>query len=109
MSRVNPARSSCSVIVLAAATAVLLCAAPALATRADLTAFLQRAGKMATHSSAVRADIAVSMPDLLMMPVNTPAASRMLAIIRAALAWPRIMRKLCAGTARPPTRAMRTP
>lgn len=63
MSRVNPARSSCSVIVLAAATAVLLCAAPALATRADLTAFLQRAGKMATHSSAVRADIAVSMPD----------------------------------------------
>ena len=37
-------------------------------------------------STAVFA-IAVSMPDLLMMPVNTPAASRMLAIISAALAW----------------------
>jgi len=38
-------------------------AGPAHATRADLTAFLERAGKMATHTSTVRADMTVELPD----------------------------------------------
>lgn len=38
-------------------------AGPARATRADLTAFLERAGKMATHSSTVRADMTIELPD----------------------------------------------
>ncbi len=55
--------------IFAAALAATLMTAPWLApsgadaSRADLTAFLERAGKMAEHNRAVRADMSIELPD----------------------------------------------